>query len=363
MHQVVRWLVAFAVAAAGAGVWASAALSQAPDAREFRFLVSGDARNCGDVVMPAIAEVARKQAVAFYWHLGDLRLGTDVDEDLRHQPQYQVRPMSVSAYLNGAWPDFIESQIKPFGSIPFMLGIGNHELVAPKTREDYLLQFADWLNTPLIRDQRLADDPTDHRLKTYYHWIQRGVDFITLDNASNDQFSTAQLLWFNRVVQRAVANPAVTTIVVGMHKALPSGYNTHSMDESPTSIETGRQVYATLLKARDQGRKRVYVLASHQHNYMETAYDTPYWREHGGVLDGWVVGTAGASRVPVVDPAPPRAITSLYGALLGTLRPEGEIEFEFQRVNEWDTPDAVMAKYGRPFVHWCYTENKSLRLQ
>ncbi len=39
----------------------------------WRFLASGDSRNCGDVVMPGIAETARKNQAAFYWHLGDLR--------------------------------------------------------------------------------------------------------------------------------------------------------------------------------------------------------------------------------------------------------------------------------------------------
>ena len=317
----------------------------------------------GDVVMPAIAEVAKKNSVSFYWHLGDLRLGTDVDEDIKNAPQYRTRPMTVSQYLNGMWPDFIENQIKPFGSIPFMVGIGNHE-VAIKTRDEFLIQFADWLNMPVLQQQRLKDDPTDHRMKTYYHWIQNGVDFIFLDNASNDQFLPAQMLWFNRTLQRAIANPAVTTIVAGMHKALPSGFNTHSMDESGTSIDTGRQVYAALLRAQNQGKKKVYVLASHQHNYSEEeAYDTEYWREHGGVLPGWIVGTAGAVRVPIVNPAMQHSITDVYGALLGTVLPGGEITFAFQRVNEWDTPDPVMTKYGRPFVHWCYTENKAAILQ
>jgi hypothetical protein len=40
---------------------------------------------------------------------------------------------------------------------------------------------------------------------------------------------------------------------------------------------------------RDSGRKRVYVLASHQHFYMENVYDSQYLREHGGVLPGWVI--------------------------------------------------------------------------
>src|SRR5260370_10475828 len=58
------------------------ALSSLPAARAanpkdvpqtWSFAVSGDSRNCGDVVMPAIAADAIKHNVAFYWHLGHLR--------------------------------------------------------------------------------------------------------------------------------------------------------------------------------------------------------------------------------------------------------------------------------------------------
>ena len=36
------------------------------------FAVSGDARNCGDIVMPAIAAGVKRDQAAFYWHLGRL---------------------------------------------------------------------------------------------------------------------------------------------------------------------------------------------------------------------------------------------------------------------------------------------------
>jgi hypothetical protein len=324
------------------------------------FLVSGDARNCGDVIMPAIAETAKQHAAAFYWHLGDLRWTGNFDEDMVHQPARLAAPMSISAYLSAEWPDFIARQIGAFGSIPFIVGIGNHELIAPKTRDEFLLQFADWLDTPTLQKQRLADNPADHRLKTYYHWIQNGVDFIFLDNASNDMVDGPQLAWFNGVVQRAVANPAVTTIVAGMHKALPDGYNTHSMDESPVGITSGRAIYKALLNAQNVGNKKVYVLASHQHNYMDQAYDTPYWQQNGGVLPGWVVGTAGATRVPLPNPAPPGALTNVYGSLLGTVSSNGEIHFSYQQLREQDIPATVVASYGQEFVHWCWAENSTV---
>src|SRR6266436_6678616 len=104
----------------------------------WNFLVSGDSRNCGDVVMPGIAETARKNEAAFYWHLGDLRAIYSFDEDIQHQPEHIAKPLSITDYESSAWPDFIDSQIAPFGSIPFFVGIGNHETIPPlKTREDF----------------------------------------------------------------------------------------------------------------------------------------------------------------------------------------------------------------------------------
>ncbi|HYT32239.1 MAG TPA: hypothetical protein VEO37_06570, partial [Thermoanaerobaculia bacterium] len=48
----------------------------------WRFLVGGDSRNCGDVVMPAVAAGARAAGASFYWHLGDFRAIFDFDQDL-----------------------------------------------------------------------------------------------------------------------------------------------------------------------------------------------------------------------------------------------------------------------------------------
>lgn len=63
------------------------AASKAKDApgETWSFAVSGDSRNCGDVVMPAIAKSVLEKKVEFYWHLGDFRIGYAVDEDMRDQ--------------------------------------------------------------------------------------------------------------------------------------------------------------------------------------------------------------------------------------------------------------------------------------
>jgi hypothetical protein len=359
-----RVLLSFAIIFTAAVTARTAGAQQASNGT-WRFLASGDSRNCGDVVMPAIAETAKKNQAAFYWHLGDLRLTSGFDEDIAHQPEHIAKPLSVAQYEQIEWPDYIDSQIKPFGSIPFFLGIGNHETVPPlKTREDFLLQFADWLDTPVLRAQRLKDDPSDYRMKTYFHWIDRGVAFYYLDSATADQFDANQVRWFERTLAKDLADPAITTIVTGMHKALPESISAgHSMNESPTGTESGRRVYADLLRARDEAHKHVYVLASHSHYYMDGIFITDYWKQHGGVLDGWIVGTAGAHRyaLPPNSSDAHGALVNVYGSLLGTVQPNGEIDFRFEQVHEQDIPESVTTEYGKDFVHWCFVDNTDVK--
>jgi hypothetical protein len=335
--------------------------AQQPASGTWRFVVAGDSRNCGDVVMPGIAETAKKNHAAFYWHLGDLRLTTGIDEDIQHQHEHIAKPLSISGYESIEWPDFIDSQIEPFGSIPFLVGIGNHETVPPlKTREDFILQFADWLNTPMLRAQRLQDDPQDHRVKPYFHWVERGVSFYYLDSASAEQFDEAQVRWFERNLAKDSADPAITTIVAGMHKALPESISAgHSMNESPIGIESGRRVYADLLRAQNGAHKHVYVLASHSHYFMDGIFNTAYWKHNGGVLPGWIVGTAGAVRyaLPPNSSDARAALANVYGSLLATVQRGGEIHFEFEKLSEADIPEAVTSRYGQEFVHWCFAEN------
>jgi hypothetical protein len=324
------------------------------------FAVSGDSRNCGDIVMPAIAAGVRDEAARFYWHLGDFRAIYNFDEDIQHQPDHLAKPLNILGYEDLAWNDFIENQLLPFGNLPLFLAIGNHETIPPRTREQYLIQFADWLDTPALRKQRLSDDGHDFKLKSYYHWIEEGVDFITLDNGTPDQFDSSQLAWFEKVLDADSANPQIRAIVAGMHKALPESISEgHSMNESPAGIESGRRVYADLLKAQNGAHKRVYVLESHSHYFMDGIFDTEYWRNHGGVLPGWIIGTAGAQRYafPENYPRQPSWQPDVYGYLLGTVKPDGEIEFSFKRVTEADVPPTVSSRYASDFVHWCFAEN------
>jgi len=326
----------------------------------FSFAVSGDSRNCGDVVMPAIAARVKHSGASFYWHLGDFRAIYNFDEDIQHQPEHLANPLNISDYEQLAWEDFLQNQIAPFGRFPVFLGIGNHETIPPKTRDQYIIQFADWLDQQPLRRQRLLDDPNDHKLKTYYHWVVGGVDFISLDNGTADQFDSNQLVWFEKVLLADSSNAQIRTVVVGMHEALPDSISAdHSMNQFAVGTQSGRRVYADLLKAQNDAHKRVYILASHSHYFMDGIFNTEYWRTNGGVLPGWIVGTAGAVRyaLPTDSKNARAAGTNLYGFLLGTVKPDGEIHFTFQQVNEPDVPASITERYKRDFVRWCFEKN------
>ena len=328
----------------------------------WQFAVSGDSRNCGDVVMPAIAADVLQRHSKFYWHLGDFRAIYTFDEDFTHQPEHNRRLLTLSEYQGSAWQDFLDSQITPFGDVQVFLGIGNHETIPPKTREEYISQFADWLEKPEIRAQRLRDDPRDHRVRTYYHWREHNVDFINLDNATADQFDPEQVLWIERLLERDAADPDLATVVIGMHEALPDSVSDdHSMSGSPTGLSSGRRVYQDLLRLYLSGHKRVYILASHSHFFMPNIFATPYISSHGGELPGWIIGSAGAVRYSLPKGADPRAMTNVYGYLMATVQSNGMIDFEFRKLNESDVPAAVVNRYTQPFVHWCWTDNSQAK--
>jgi hypothetical protein len=335
----------------------AAAQAQQP----WTFAVSGDSRNCGDVIMPAIAAGAHHDQAAFYWHLGDFRAINDFDQDYKQLATTAASQPLIIDYQNAAWDDFIQNQIAPFGDTPVFLGIGNHELTPPKTRPDFLIQFADWLDMPELRQQRLKDNPRDHRLHSYYHWQRAGIDFISLDNASPDQFDQDQIAWFERVLRADAADPSIATVVVGMHEALPDSISKgHSMSESPQGEASGRHAYADLLNLQQTTHKNIYVLGSHSHFFMDGIFSTDYWRTNGGVLPGWIVGTAGAIRYPLpANAADAKAAkTNVYGYLLATVSPDHTIQFKFREIAETDIPAAVVTRFSADFVHQCFIGNR-----
>ncbi|MGB8130622.1 MAG: hypothetical protein WCG81_12590 [Candidatus Angelobacter sp.] len=327
---------------------------------DWNFAVSGDSRNCGDVVMPSIAAGAVKNQAAFYWHLGDLRAIYGVDQDYQNSPEHRGKTIQKDEYLKDAWDDFIQHQLGAFGSMPVFVGIGNHETTPPKTREEFASKFAQWLDSATLKTQRLADDPQATAVTTYFHWIQGGVDFIYLDNATHDQFSPEQVIWLEGVLKRASANPEVHALVVGMHAALPDSVAFgHSMSDWPRGIESGRRVYSDLLNLKKKTGKNVYLLASHSHFFIDGIFNSEYLAAHGRELPGWIVGTAGAVRYALPPDAAraKEARTKIYGYLLGTVHQDGKIDFKFEEIKKSDTPAAISQRYTPQFVDFCFDKN------
>ena len=347
-------------------LFSSLLLAQESSTPAFKFGMSGDSRNCGDVVMPGIAAGVARAGADFYWHLGDFRATFMIDEDLAPPPKLGLPPkpvpLNISTYLANEWPDFIAHQMAPFGDRTVFLAIGNHEMIFPSTREAWIAQFADWLENPVIREQRLKDDPADHRLHTYYHFIKGNVDFITLDNATAEQIDLAQMTWLRRVIGRDEASPEIRTIVVGSHIPLPGAVgHTHTMDDWAQGIKSGREVYEALWHAHSEAHKQVYILASHSHYYMENVFQTSDWK--GKELPGWIVGTAGAVRYQLPAEAGPdqKPTTNVYGFLLGTVMRDGSISFAFQKLSLQDLLAANQGKQPDALVRWCFQENTQVR--
>lgn len=328
--------------------------------------------------MPAIAEGSARHHAAFYWHLGDFRVMRAPDQDLLGEVGGLEKPSSVNLkdYQDHAWDDFLTMQIEPFEKkgIPVFLGIGNHELIPPKDRAQYIAKFAKWIDSPPIQQQRLKDDAAAKQPRTYYHWRQDGIDFISLDNGSNEQFDAQQLTWLNKVLKEDRQDPAVLTIVVGMHESLPDSIsNWHSMAESKEGIESGRCVYKSLAKMQSEAHKRVYVLASHSHFYMPDIYDTDFWRSNqttkGLVLPGWIVGTAGAIRHRLPNNSPKEARTDVYGYLLATVNAGGKagvIDFAFKEIHKTSgagedfIPDEVKKMFSPQAQQYCLDGNSDM---
>jgi Calcineurin-like phosphoesterase len=347
--------------------------SEPPVKSSWYFAVSGDSRDCGDLIMPkiakSIAEKRKQLPIKFYWHLGDFRALYRVDCDiaLPMDPSFKCVQGSASPsetalmrqeYLKAAWPDFIEHQVVPFehAGIPIYLGFGNHELIK-RTRQEVATTFNKWLTQPAIKAQRKADAKkkivsTDGA--TYFHFVMDGVDFITLDNASiydvdtetkkpDPGFSAEQLKWLDQILRADAANKSIKTVVVGMHAALPESVSkSHAMDRSCESFCGGKQAYAMLEHLHSAG-KNVLVLASHSHYVEPNAYNTSQLKGHE--LPGWIIGTAGAEQY---------RLDIKYGYLLVEVKPDGTVHASFEEVKR-DSADPAT-----PLFDYCFEKNKKL---
>jgi hypothetical protein len=362
----------------------------------WHFIVSGDSRNCGDLVMPAIAADAAPFHPAFYWHLGDLRAIYELDEDYAGELNAggTLSRWDLKAYQQRAWGDFAEMQIKPFDEhkIPFALGIGNHETISPMTRDKFVVTFSHWLSGPAEGGLPLADSASmavagelsrengSNQPRAYTHWSRGGVDFIYLDNSTEEQFDAEQMKWLSDTLEHDGTDPQIHAIVVGMHKALPGSIsNFHSMSETPAGEQSGRCAYRKLEKIEREDHKQVYLLASHSHFIMTNIYDTSFWRQHAqSILPGVLVGTAGAVRYRLPKTAPVGhenaaacirsgqnfcAQTDVYGYLLATVNAKGKrgaIQFEFREITAKDVPVEVKRKFAPDTINACFKGNKQM---
>ena len=330
--------------------------SAQPSKSTWTFAVSGDSRNCGDFVMPAIASKVKSENDAFYWHLGDFRWMSSPDQDLLSMLPAGTQ-LAKPDYEQRAWDDFLQHQMAAFGSFPVFLGRGNHENVPPMTRDGYIAKFSSFLKRPEIEAQRKTDG-NGLALQVWYHWKTKGVDFITLDNASREEFSDTQLHWLRSVLDRDLAvNSGIRSIVVGMHEALPhsSSFN-HAMDDWDLGMRSGEQVYQWLFDAQNTG-KHVYIIASHSHYYAPNIYSTPYWQQQNKVVPGWIIGLAGAHRYNLPAVTAPGSRTNIYGYMQGTVRTDGTIDFALHELSENDLLQAKWPNASAAAIHECVVGN------
>jgi hypothetical protein len=309
-------------------------------------------------VMPAIATSVKAEHDAFYWHLGDFRWMSNQDQDLMAMLP-PGKELSLDEYHRIAWDDFLTHQIESFGSFPVFLGRGNHETVPPMTRDGYIAKFRTILDRPEIAAQRKADGADAGPVGPWYHWTHEGVDFITLDNASKDEFSDAQLRWLRGVLDRDLApGSGIRAIVAGMHEALPHSTGAeHAMDDWDLGERTGDKVYTWFYDAQAAG-KRVYLIASHSHYYSPNIYNTLYWKQYSNrVVPGLIIGLAGAHRYALPKTAAKESKTHIYGYMQGQVEADGHIDFKLHELSEDDLVKSRWPNAPLDAIHECVVNN------
>ena len=332
--------------------------AQAADST-WTFAVSGDSRNCGDFVMPAIAARVKAEKDAFYWHLGDFRvMSREPDQDLASM-QPAGKTLSTDEYYRIAWDDFLKYQMASFEPLPVFLGRGNHETHPPMTRDGYTQKFSSFLDRPEVAEQRKKDGTDAAPVGPWYHWTENGVDFITLDNSEKNEFSDEQLHWLRAVIDHDLApGSGIKTIVAGAHEALPhSTGSEHAMDDWELGERTGSLAYNWFYDTQAAG-KHVYLIASHSHYYSPDVFNSPYWKQRSNrVVPGLIVGTSGARRYPLPREAHKGAKTMVYGYVQGTVHPDGVIDFDFHELTEQDLMNAKWPNAPNDAIHECFIHN------
>jgi hypothetical protein len=338
------------------------------------FAVSGDSRNCGDFVMPVIASRVKAEGDAFYWHLGDFRWMSQPDEDLVAMEKQSGKSLSVDQYRQVAWDDFLTHQMAAFDGFPVFLGRGNHETIPPMTRDRYIAKFSKYLNRPEIvaqdeldiggkdgigTDKKKLDALNALLSSPWYHFVRDGVDFITMDNSTHDEFSAAQLQWLRGVLDRdATPGSGVKTIIAGMHEALPdSTSENHAMDDNDGhGTITGEAAYRWFAAAQAKGL-HVYLLASHSHFYSPKIYDSPKWQKEGIVIPGVIIGSAGARRYKLPPTVASGSKTHIYGYLQATVHPDGTVDFALKEISEEEMQSHKWPEAPSDAIHTCFVAN------
>ncbi len=320
--------------------------------------MSGDSRNCGDFVMPAIAAKVKAENDAFYWHLGDFRWMSQPDEDMLAMLPAGTS-LSQGDYQQRAWDDFLTHQMASFSGTPVFLGRGNHESVPKMTRDGYIAKFSLFLDRPEIAEQRKKDGADAAPLGPWFHWVKDGVDFISMDNSTHDEFTEAQMRWLRAVLDHDLApNSGIRTILMGAHEALPhSTGSEHAMDDWELGERSGELVYTWLYDAQAAG-KHVYIIGSHSHYFSPDVFNTPYWKMRSNtVVPGLIVGTSGAHRNALPKNARNGAKAFVYGFAQGTVHPDGTIDFALQELTESDLVKAKWANAPIDAIHECFIHN------
>jgi len=363
--------VVFFALAAMAGI----AAAQTPTSTgTWTFAVSGDSRDCGDFVVPAIATKVKAEKDLFYWHLGDFRKIQKADQDLLSMLPPDTPPPTLEAYQKIAWDDFLTHQMASFGDLPVYMGRGNHEAILPMTRAGYIAKFSSFLNRPDLVAQRKIDEAAELAVdanydgkalfgtQPWFHFIRNGADFITLDNADYDEFSIGQMRWLRTVLNLDLApNSGVKSIVVGMHEALPNSTSIdHGMNDWAQGTHTGATVYTWLYDANAAG-KHVYIIASHSHFYSPNIFYTYYWFEYYGktMLPGWIVGTAGAHRYALPSGADKDSETNIYGYVQGTVHADGTIDLALHKLTEDDLIQSKWPSAPLAAIKDCVDNNRN----
>jgi len=152
--------IIFVIAGAALSCWREAGSRSKPAGGTWRFVVSGDSRNCGDVVMPGLRERRRKirpVLLAFGRICGPSTLSTKTSNTAEY------RETAIDCGLRKhCVADFIDSQIAPFGSIPFFVALGITRRFRPEDSRRLSSAVCRLADTPCVARATLGTTE-DHR--------------------------------------------------------------------------------------------------------------------------------------------------------------------------------------------------------